>query len=531
MTTLAALAGDIRQALRFCRRAPSLTAIAVLSIAVGAGATAVVFTAVKAVLIEPLPYAQPRDLVVLRSDYAAARSHGDWVAWNDMQDVARRNRSFESLGTYHYAMFNLAGDSGAPPEALYGLRVSASLFPALGVKPMLGRNILPEEDQPHRNRVLILSDGLWARRFHSDSKAVGRAVNINGHDYTVIGVMPPGFDFPLRYGSTIRTPSLHMDFWAALGVDPAKADRADRGFGAVARLRKGVSQAQAQQDLDTINGDLQRQYPRSNESRLLGLVSLRDRTFGSARTGLWLLLGAAAMFMLIGCANVANLLLARGFARRGEFSVRFALGASHGRIVMQLMTESCVLALAGGLAGYLFTVLAWKPLPAISPMTIPRLASARPDGAVFLFTVAAALINGLLFGIVPAFRAAASGKLGLGESGARGSVEGARGGLRPALVAAEVALAVMLVIVGGLLGANFLRLLRTDVGFDANHVLASIIVPQGDRYAAPESRAILWRRILDSARRIPGVEFAGALNNLPFSGENSGALITADPAD
>jgi len=511
---------DIRHAFRLFLRVPGLTSIALASIALSIGATAVVFTAVRAVLIEPPPYSNPAELVQLRTEFTTGgRSHADWVSWDDMQDVIRRNHSFESLGTYNYQLLNLEGDANALPEALYGLNVSASLFPTLGVKPMFGRNIFPEEEQKGRERKIILSYGLWVRRFHSDRNVVGRTIQINHHDWVVLGVMPPEFDFPLRIATTVQTPSGHMDFWSPHAVDPNESRNAV-GNGAVARLRKGVSSAQAEQELLSIGQQLAREYPLTdNDGRSLHLSSFEERTYGDARAGLWLALGATAAFMLIGCANVANLLLAHGLTRRREFAIRSALGAARGRIVRQLVTESCVLAILGGLAGYLVAKLAWMLLPALAPSTIPRLAAARTDGLVLLFVVAISIFNGFLFGILPAFRAAKDDP----ADGLRGS------GSRSAFVAGEVAAAVTLVILGGLLTTSFLRLLRTDLGFNPDHVLASIIVPRGDGY--PANSVILWRRILDSVRYIPGVESAGAVSALPFSGENDGGLIFSDAAE
>jgi predicted permease len=519
-------------ALRFLRRTPTATAVALLSIAITVGATAVVFTAVKSVLIEPLPYADAGHLVQLRTEYKLGKSQADWVSSSDVQDLARRNRSIQAIGIYHYALFNLPADGSAPPEALYGLSVSANVFRLLGVTPMLGRNILPEEDQPDRNHEMILSYGLWARRFNSDRHIIGRSVEVNGHSCTIIGVMPPDFDFPMRLATTVRTPSQHMEFWAPLGLDPAKEDR-NTGAGAVARLRPGVSLQQAEQDVKSISERLAREYPRTNTDRTIHVAWMRDRTLGFARTGLLLLLAASAMFMLIGCANVANLLLARAFARNREMAVRLALGAGRGRIIRQLVTESSVLAVAGGLLGYLLTVLAWTVLPAVAPMTIPRLASARADGTVFSFTLAVALANGLLFGIAPALRAARRDPaLALSESGMRGVVGRQRNSLRSSLLVAEVAVAVVLVVIGGLITGSFIRLLRTDLGFQPDRVLASIIVPSGDQYLKnPERQGLLFQRILESVRALPGIEKAGTVDALPFSGENHGGVIgTGEPS-
>jgi len=518
--------------LRNFRRTPGFTAIALLSIAISIGATAVVFTAVKSVLIEPLPYAHAEELVELRAEHSRfGPSHANWVLWPDMQDVIKSTRTFESLGIYTYKLFNLTGDGNTPPEALYGMSVSAGMFPTLGVTPMLGRNILPEEDQPGRDREMIISYGLWTRRFNSDRNIVGRSVEINGHQCTIIGVMPRGFDFPMRSATTVRTPSQHFDFWAPLGVDPAKMTRNSPVFAAVARLRKGVSAAQAEQDLAVIAASLARQYPVSNGDRSLHLSMLTDNTFGSARTGLLLTLGAALMFMLIGCANVANLLLARALARHREMAVRMALGAGRMRIARQMITESCVLAVAGGLGGYALTVLAWTLLPAVAPMSIPRLAAARADWTVFAFTLVVSVLNGFLFGVAPALRTARRDPaLALRESGSRGYVGGSRNRLRSALVVAEVALAVMLVVIGGLLTGSFVRLLQSDTGFQPDRVLASIIIASDDQYKAPESRAVLFHKLIDSVRTVPGVELAGTVDALPFSGANYGGEVTkGDP--
>src|SRR5580700_4589737 len=306
---------DLRRALRLLSRTPTLTSVALISIALTIGATGVVFTAVKSVLIAPLPYKNAGDLVQLRTENTKfGKSHADWVAWSDAQDILRSNRTFESIGVYQYRLFNLSGDAGSLPEALYGLGVTANMFSTLGVAPMLGRNILPEEDRPNRNNEMILSYGLWTRRFNSDRGIIGKSVEVNGHSCTIIGVMPPDFDFPMRLATTVRTPSQHMEFWAPLGLDPAKEDR-NTGAGAVARLRKGVSLEQAEQDVKSISAKLAREYPVTNADRTIHVAWMRDRTLGFARTGLLLLLAASAMFMLIGCANVANLLLARALAR------------------------------------------------------------------------------------------------------------------------------------------------------------------------------------------------------------------------
>ncbi len=524
---------DVRLAFRLLRRAPAVTATAVVSIAIGVGATAVVFAAVKAVLIEPFPYSHPEELVQIRTEFAGGGNpRQDWVSWPDMQDIARENRSFSAVGTYHYALFNLAGDSGVLPEALYGLYVSADMFPMLGVTPILGRNILPEETQPGRDREMILSYGLWVRRFHANRHVIGRRVQINGHETTIIGVMPDGFDFPMRLATTVSTPSRHMDFWAPEAVDVARIQRGPTSYGAVARLRRGVSLARAQEDLSAIAGRLAHVYPATNKGRTLRAGYVRDRALGYSETGLLLLMGAASMFLLIACANVANLLLARTLAHQREIAVRAALGAGRRHIVRQFVTENSVLAAFGGMGGYGLAALAWSLLPALTPMSIPRLAAARADWAVFAFAIAVSAVNGVLSGVAPAWRAAnQSPGRALRESGFRGAVGSSHSRLRAVLLTSEIAVTVVLVVLGGMLTGSFVRLLRTDPGFAADRVLASIIVPSGDRYRDhPENRASLFRHVLDSVRRLPGVEAAGVVDALPFSGENAGGSVAVTDA-
>ncbi|HZU29172.1 MAG TPA: ABC transporter permease [Bryobacteraceae bacterium] len=519
---MAGLLRDIRHAFRLFRLAPSVTAIAVASVALTIGVTAVVFTALRAVVLKPLPYIRPHELVVLSSGGRAA----NWVSWSDMQDVARRSRTLQSVAAYHYTVLNMMGDGASPPEALYGLSIPADLFPMLGVAPMIGRNILADENQPKRNREIILSYGLWRRRFGGDAGVIGRGVVCNGYAYRIIGVMPPGFDFPLRLATTVRTNAPYMEFWAPSDLTPAKDVDRSVSWGAVARLRPGVTQAQAQQDLDVIANALAREYPRTNRDRRIEAIPLEGQILGNSRPALLLLMAAGGLFMLIGCANVANLLLSRSLARQREMVLRLALGAARTRIVRQLMTESCVVALLGGLLGFLLTALAWKVLPALLPQNIPRLITASVDWTVFGFVLGAAVLNGLVFGIVPALRVTAADPAdGLRASGVRGAAGPERNPLRFAIVIGEVAMTVILVITGVQLASGFVRLMRADLGFEPHHALAAIIVPQGPNYSTPEQRAPFFRRVLDRARQLPDVESAGVANAVPFSGENIGAFI------
>ncbi len=521
---------DSRVALRLLRRTPSVTIIALMSTALSISAAAVVFTAVKAVLLKPLPYSRVPELVQLRTRFAVAgQSHIDWVFWNDTQEVIRRRRTLESVGVYSNAVFDLGGGAYAP-EALYGLRVSASLFPTLGVSPMLGRNIRPEEDEFGRPNELILSYGLWTRRFHSDPTIVGRKLRLNGHDTSVIGVMSRDFDFPLRRGAA-HTPVPYVDFWAPIKAGRLSPIDAEDAVGAVGRLRPGASLAEAQQDLASIGTALAREFPATNRERTLTAGALWDRTVGNARPALWFLMADASLFLLIGCANVANLLLARGMARQREMSVRMAIGAGKPRIIRQLLTESCILATLGGLAGYALTAASWRILPALVPVSIPRLAAASTDWTILVFALIAALGNGLLFGLAPALRSSASATpTALRDLGARGAASGRHDHTRSALILAEVGITVALVLIGGQLLGSFITLLTTDPGFQADRIIASVVLPEPERYKTPEQRSAIYRRFLEAVRAIPGVTNAGTVDALPFSGENHGGSISANQA-
>jgi len=517
---------DVRYGLRTMRRSPAFTIVSVLSISLGIGVTAVVFAAIKAVLIQPLPYLRPAELVQLRSEYPKMQeqAHTDWVIWNDTRELPQRTRTLESLGVWGNAIFDLAGDANAPPEALLGVRMTASLFPALGVSPMLGRNLLPEEDQPGHPDVMILSHALWVRRFHSDRSVVGRTVTFNGRGCLVVGVMPPDFTFPLRTEAA-RTPSPYMEFWAA----PLKeSPNPDAAFRAVARLRPGVSLEDARQDLASISRALAHDFPARNRDRILTLNFLSERNVRSAGKALLVLMAAAILFMLIGCSTVANLLLARGLTRQREMCTRLAIGAGRWRIVRQLLTESCTLALLGGVVGYILTAAAWKMLPALVPVNIPRLASARADTSIFEFALALAITNGVLFGIAPALRIAGPDhNTGWSGFGSRSAASGRHDRVRSLLVVAEVALSMMLVVIGGQVMVSFVRLITTNPGFQADRVLASVVLPARERYPSPEQRGLFYKRILDAVRLVPGVESVGTVNALPFSGENDGGWVSS----
>jgi putative ABC transport system permease protein len=522
------LCQNIRLASRLLRRNPSTTAIALLSIAISVAATCVVFAAIKSVLLAPLPYSHAEELVQIGTKFGNLfeQSIVDFGFWRDAQEIARRTRTLGSVGVYGNSMFTLAGSASTPPEALYGLEVSANLFPTLGVKPILGRNFLSDANQPGQACKMILSYGLWSRRFNQDPNIVGQsALGVDEHNCQIIGVMSAEFNFPLRRAAA-HTPSPYVEFWVPMRLPPAHPEGA---MGIVARLRNGVTVQDAQQDLASISAALTSEFPATNRDRVLRLGLLRDRMFGGAAKTLGLLMGGASMFLLIGCANVAILLLARGFAREREIAIRVAVGATHGRLMQQLFTESAVLALLGGAGGYLLTVAAWRILPAIAPVNIPRLGAARADWMVLAFALAVALTSGLLFGLAPALRARLIPVSFVRASRSPAETNPNSNRIHDSLVVAEVTITVALVVVGSQLLAQFIDSLRSDPGFQADHLLASVVAPSNERYRTPQQRAMAYQRLVDAVRAIPGVESAGTVDALPFSGENHGGLVSATP--
>jgi putative ABC transport system permease protein len=395
---------DLRFGLRLLIKHPGFTVIAALTLALGIGANTAIFSVVKSVLLRPLPYAQADRLLQFHFYYRSLNQEQTWVAPRDAVDWREQSQSFERLGIYRYSVLNFS--EGDLPEAVYGLRVSADLLPALGVAPALGRYFSPEEDQPGRTHVLILSDDVWRRRFGADPEIIGKTVRADQEDFTVVGVMPPGFNFPLKLPTTVRLPSQQMGYWYPLGLNVNKLSRADAGYGAIARLKDGVTLEQAQAEIAEIAARQERDYPQTNAGREVRLVSLKDQFVGSARLMLLVLLGAVGLVVLIACANIASLLLVRADGRRREMAIRQSLGATRLRLLRQALTESLLLAIAGGAVGALLAHWALPVLLRLSPQAIPRLSDTHIDAEVMGFALALSVVAGLLFGLAPARRAA-----------------------------------------------------------------------------------------------------------------------------
>ncbi|HJU89705.1 MAG TPA: ABC transporter permease [Gemmatimonadaceae bacterium] len=494
---------DIHYAFRSLGRARAFSIASICALALGIGATAAVFSVVNGVLLRPLPYKDPDRLVVVLHEGTQPVAVANFIDWQ------RESRSFERMGAADYWTPNLAGTE--TPEKVWALKLTPDVFPLLGVQPARGRVFLPDEDQPGRDRVVVLSHSLWQRRYGADPAIVGREMVLNGQTYTIIGVMPESFRF--------------APFWATraeLWVPNSLADRLGRRGGnslrVFARLRPGVTLAQARAEMATITARLEREYPGTNRNVMV--VPLTERVLGGVRPALLILLGAVAFVLLIACANVAHLLLARAAARRREMAVRTTLGASPLRIVQQCLAEGLLLSLAGGLLGMLLARVGVGTLLSLAPSDLPRLEMVRLDSRVLGVAMGVALLTGLVFGIIPAVKAL---RAELGESlreGERGSTEGiARNRARSTLIVSEFALALVLLVGAGLMMRTFVKLRAIDPGFDPRNVVTMVVPIAGTAQQEPARRAPFFSTVLERVAAVPGVESASAINHLPLAGD------------
>jgi putative ABC transport system permease protein len=511
------LAQDIRYAARMLLKKPSFTLIAIVTLALGIGANTAVFSVIKSVLLGPLPYPNADHLVQFHLYFPSISYEQPWIAPRDAADWAEQSDSFERVGVYRSAMLNFS--NGGLPEAVYGLRVSADLLPALGVPPALGRYFSADEDQPGNNHVIILSDDLWRSHFNRDPSIIGRRIFISRETYEVVGVMPPGFNFPLRMPLTAKLPSRQMGYWYPLGLDLGKSSREETGFGAIARLKSGVTIGQARAEMNQVASRLAADYPQTNNGREVRLVSLKDQTVGDVRPTLYVLLGAVALVVLIACANVASLLLVGAESRQQEIFIRQSLGATRWRLARQMLTESLLLAMIGGGCGVLLARWVLPLLLSVAPQAIPRLTGAGVDAGVLGFTLAVCVLSGLLFGLAPAFRTP-QGDLSAGLKRNSLASSPRRGRAGNALIAAEVALALVLTLGASLLLNSFVRLISVDPGFDADKVVACVVLVPNSQYPRVEAKLEFFRRVIERVKEIPGVESAAASDTLPFSGQN-----------
>jgi putative ABC transport system permease protein len=514
---------DLRYGVRMLAQNPGFTLIAIVTLALGIGANTAIFSIVKSVLIQPLPFAQPDRLMQARYQPGPGNPPDDtlsWIARRDLVDWRARSRSFERIEGYWSANLILPGEGA--PEFIRGVSVTHGLLPALGVQPALGRYFLPEEGKPGGDRSIILSDDLWRRRFGADPGIIGQTIRSNNGIYVVVGVMPPGFNFPLRQArEVVRFPSRQTGFWT-LSLDDLSGENRDRNsYNVILKLKPGVEAEQAQAELDTLFAqriqDNPQEYDR-NFTAGVRLVSLKELTVGESSMPLLILLCAIGLVVLMVCANIANLLLARADGRRKEMAIRQALGASRLRLVRQALTESLLLALTGGAAGALLAVWSLELLLKLSPHYIPRLDESRIDAGTLAFTLAITVMAGLLFGAWPAWRSARVDlnetlKQTGGRAGRWRSSLGAPGNL---LVTFEIALALALTLGAGLLINSFARLMMVDPGLRTNGVTAAII---------PASNYAFFRQVIERLEATPGVEAAASSNGLPLTSHGHGDYL------
>jgi len=499
-----ALARDIRYALRSWRRAPGAIAAAVAALALGIGANTAIFSIVSGVLLRPLPYQNPERLVMVWQDMRARGGPGrDWISPGLFVEWQQRATMFEHLAAVRGWAPNLTGVD--EPERLRGAAVSPAYFDALGVPPAQGRTFTAADDVPNGPPVAIISDALWARLFNRDPSLVGRTIALDGQPTTVVGIMPFAFEPPI----------VAADVWSPIRIDPSRAPRGIIVLRAIARIRPGVTVAQAQAGMAALASQLEREDPEWERARV-AVVPLHDDIVGNVRQMLLVLTLAVALVLAIACANVMSLLLARAADRSREMTIRTALGAGRGRIVRQLLTESALLAAAGGLAGVLLAGWGVQALIAVAPPSAPRLHQVRVDGWVLAFTASITLLTAAVSALAPAV-AAWRVHLTAGLRDGNREVTGT-GRLRAMLVVAEIAIALVLVVGAALLVRTLVALQHVDMGFEASHLLSASIVPPRTQYRDPAALRQLFSRMLERTATLPGVRSAALTNLLPLTG-------------
>jgi putative ABC transport system permease protein len=496
---------DIRFGLRTLVRSPATTLIALLTLALGIGANSAIFSVVDGVLLRPLPYDQPDELVIVWESAPKLGFPRFSVAPPNFADWRRQNQSFEHLVAISRERLNLTGSD--QPEVLQGAAVSPDFFEMFGAVPAPGRGFREEEARPGQGRVTVLSHALWQRRFGGDPGIVGRSIPLNGEGYVVVGIAPRGFD--LR----------KADLWIPLDLDFAAENRGGHYLATIGRLKDGVSLEKATGEMTAIAAGLAKQYPDSNSEWTVVLKRLQDAAVEDIRPALILLLVAVGFVLLIACANVANLLLAKMAAREREIAVRAALGATRTRLVRQMLVETVVLFLVGGLLGVGVAWFGVKGLLALAPDAIPRAQRIAVDGRVLAFTLLISLGTGLLFGLVPSLSATGDRLYGALKEGGRAMAGGRQGRMiRNVLVGVEVGLALALLVVSGLLIRSFAQLSGVDPGFKPGHVLtASVSIPEF-KYPEEERQALFYQQLVERLSAIPGVEQAATIYPLPLSG-------------
>jgi predicted permease len=510
---------DIRFAIRTLIKSPAFTIAAVLCLSLGIGVNATIFSCVRALLLRPFPYRNPEAIVAIGESHPKRGWHMNTVSYPNFRSWQADNRTLESVGIYTGTSFNLASGEGA--DYIQGGTVSWTMFHVLGVSPQLGRDFREEEDRVGAPKVIILSDRVWRDRMKARPDAIGQPITVNGVPYTVIGVMPPGFEFPAQAGA-----------WTTMQLDPL-SNRGNHSWQVMGRLKPRVTVEQATGDLVRIASGLETLYPSSNTGWSAEVKSLRDFQAGDFRPMLIIMTASVAFVLLIACANVANLLLARAAVRQKEMAVRVALGADSWRVVRQLLTESVLVALVGAALGIAFAYAFLQWIKASILGGIPFWMKFTIDGEVLAFTVAIAVATGLLFGLVPALQSARPNlNETLRDAGARGSSAGrARQRLRSGLVVGEVALSLVLLVGAALLIRSFLGMQNVKPGFDPSHLLTMRFTMQGPAYDSMYKRLNALDRLLERLNSTPGIVSASVTNNIPLSGSNNNSFFLPEAHD
>ena len=505
---------DISYSIRVLIKNPVFTGMAVIALALGIGITSAMFSIVNTVLLSSLPFDKPDRILKVWGSVDKTGQEQMVASYPDLADWKEQAQSFEKIAAYN--VYGVIYTGGSEPVLMRGAGVSADLFPLLGMQPMVGRAFTPEEDKTGGPRVVILSHGVWQRLFGADSSLIGKDILLGNKSTTVIGVMPPEFKFPVE--------AEQVDFWMPLTVYANPQDLESRGhrkFNVVARLKPNVTLSRAQSEMNVIAGQLESQYPETNSGYSVNLVSLHEDLVGNVRPALLVLFGAIGLVLLIACANIANLLLARAASRHREMAIRTALGASRKRIVRQLITESLVLSLAGGIVGLFLAVWGMSLLVSTLPAGIPRMHEIGIDARVLVFTLVLSVLTGIAFGLAPALQ---TSKINLNESlkeGGRGYTQSFRRNiLRSLLVISEVAISLVLLISAGLLIKSYLRLTDINMGFNTEKLLTVSVSPSRSRYPDAEQQKLFYGRVLEEIGSSPGVTAVGAIDFLPLSGDN-----------
>jgi predicted permease len=514
------MAQDFRYALRQLRKSPGFTLVAVLTLALGIGANTTIFSVMNATILKPLSFLDPDRLVLVWQTFGKAPDDYNIVSAPNYWDFQRQNHVFEGMALFDSAGrgYNLsASGASREPEQVSGLRVSASFFSVLGIQPFLGRTFLPEEEVGGKDHEVVLSYGLWQRRYGADRALVGKTIKVDGQDFTVVGVMPREFHWEFWSG--------HRQLWVPVGYTEGDKVRGSNSFIAFARLKPGVTVAQARAEMAGLGTRLSQQYPSDDADMSATVVPMSKFGTEGLRTTVVALLAAVGFVLLIACVNIANLLLARGAARQKEFALRQALGAAGSRIARQLLTESLLLALLGGTCGLVLAVWSTTLLPTIVPadvFNIPlrQIDTIPVDRWVLAFTLVVSCLTGILFGMIPALSALRGSVSEPLKEGGRGSTAGRSNRLRHALVASEVALALVVLSGAGLMIESMSRLLGVDPGFNPQNVLVmGMSLPQEDLYNGPPGHPLFCRDLDERVSAIPGIIAVGAVGHLPLRGD------------